>query len=50
MEEDRAFREYLESHGYDTSKMGFADEGETWSRDSLHDEKDVDTKEPVAAA
>ncbi|KAH9046851.1 MFS Git1p-related glycerophosphoinositol and glycerophosphocholine permease [Lactarius hengduanensis] len=50
VEEDRAFREYLESHGYDTSRMGFVEEGEEWSEESLHEkEKDVEIKEPVAA-
>lgn len=49
VEEDRAFREYLESHGYDTSRMGFVEEGDEWSQESIH-EKDVETKEPVAAA
>ncbi|KAH9949958.1 major facilitator superfamily domain-containing protein [Amylocystis lapponica] len=36
--EDRAFREYLEAHGYDTSQMGTGEETETWSTSS---EKDV---------
>jgi hypothetical protein len=49
VEEDRAFREYLESHGYDTSRMGFVEEGDSWSQDSLR-EKDDETKEAVAAA
>ena len=49
MEEDRAFREYLESHGYDTSRMGFVEEDDSLSQDSLH-EKDDKTKEAVAAA
>ena len=49
IEEDRAFRAYLESHGYDTSKMGFVEEGDSWSQDSFH-EKDVETKEPIPAA
>ncbi|KAH9050936.1 major facilitator superfamily domain-containing protein [Lactarius deliciosus] len=53
VEEDRAFREYLESHGYDTSRMGFVEEGEEWSEESLHEkdveQKDVEIKEPVAA-
>ncbi|KAI0302380.1 major facilitator superfamily domain-containing protein [Multifurca ochricompacta] len=30
LEEDKAFREYLESHGYDTSKMGFVEEDVFW--------------------
>lgn len=49
IEEDRAFREYLESHGYDTSKMGFVDEGDSWSQDSDH-EKDAEAKEPIPPA
>ena len=40
-QEDILFREYLEAHGYDTSKMGFADQGEEWSQESLP-EKDAD--------
>jgi len=40
IEEDRKFREYLEEHGYDTSKMGFKDDSE-WSQESLP-EKDAD--------
>ena len=46
-EEDRVFREYLEAHGYDTSKMGFRDEGDNWSQRSLP-EKEADTKETDA--
>jgi MFS family permease len=41
VEEDRLFREYLEAHGYDTSKMGFVDPDDEWSQDSLP-EKDAD--------
>jgi len=44
MEEDMLFREYLEAHGYDTSRMGFRDEGDDWSQQSLP-EKEADTKE-----
>ncbi|TFY82135.1 hypothetical protein EWM64_g1879 [Hericium alpestre] len=43
-EEDAAFRQYLEAHGWDTSRMGLADAGETWSQDSLPEkekEKDI---------
>jgi hypothetical protein len=40
VEEDRSFREYLEAHGYDTSKMGFTDDDE-WSQGSLP-EKDAE--------
>jgi hypothetical protein len=43
VEEDRIFREYLEAHGYDTSKMGFVEEGDEWSEASMH-EKDTNTK------
>ena len=49
VEEDRAFREYLESHGYDTSRMGFVEEDDSLSQDSLH-EKVVKTKKAVATA
>jgi hypothetical protein len=45
--EDRAFREYLEAHGYDTSKMGFAEEGDTWSETS-DPEKAKETEMTVA--
>jgi len=38
------FREYLEAHGYDTSRMGFRDEDDNWSQQSLP-EKEADTKE-----
>ena len=47
--EDIEFRKYLENHGYDTSKMGFVDEGDDWSQDSLH-EKDAEVTEPNPAA
>ena len=40
-QEDRLFREYLEAHDYDTSKMGFVDEDDEWSQASLP-EKDKD--------
>jgi len=43
LEEDRLFREYLQAHGYDISRMGFKDDDEL-SQQSLP-EKDVDTKE-----
>ena len=43
VEEDRIFREYLEAHGYDTSRMGFVEEGDEWSEASMH-EKDTNTK------
>jgi len=43
LEEDRIFREYLEAHGYDTSKMGFVEEGDEWSEASMQ-EKDTNTK------
>jgi hypothetical protein len=49
IEEDRAFREYLESHGYDTSRMGFVDEGDSLSQDSVQ-EKDAEAKEPIPIA
>ncbi|KAI9508538.1 major facilitator superfamily domain-containing protein [Russula earlei] len=50
VEEDAKFREYLESHGYDTSKMGFVEEeGEEWSRASQF-EKDADVKATEAEA
>jgi hypothetical protein len=49
VKEDRAFREYLESHGYDTSTMGFVEEGDSWSQEPLH-EKVVETKEAVPVA
>jgi hypothetical protein len=42
-EEDRQFREYLEAHGYDTSTMGFKEEGDDWS-EQLPPEKEDDTK------
>jgi hypothetical protein len=38
-EEDRAFREYLEANGYDTSTMGFVEEGDTWSEASVPEKK-----------
>jgi len=47
VEEDTLFREYLEAHGYDTSRMGFRDEGDDWSQQSLP-EKEADTKEADA--
>ncbi|KZT00832.1 metabolite transporter [Laetiporus sulphureus 93-53] len=40
VEEDRLFREYLEAHGFDTSKMGLIETTETWSEDTPS-EKDV---------
>lgn len=40
VKEDGLFREYLEAHGYDTSKMGFVEEGDDWSLP----EKEDDTK------
>jgi len=43
LEEDRLFREYLQAHGYDISRMGFKDDDEL-SQQSLP-EKDADTKE-----
>jgi hypothetical protein len=43
VEEDRIFREYLEANGYDTSRMGFADEGDSWSEASAGEKAD-DTK------
>ncbi|KAI0261254.1 metabolite transporter [Gloeopeniophorella convolvens] len=46
IEEDKAFREYLESNGYDTTQMGFAEEGDSWSQDSIP-EKETDVKEVV---
>jgi hypothetical protein len=47
-QEDRAFREYLEEHGYDTSKMGLLrGEGEVESLEekspSEGDERNVST-------
>jgi len=47
VKEDMLFREYLEAHGYDTSRMGFRDEGDDWSQQSLP-EKEDDTKEADA--
>ena len=47
IEEDRVFREYLEANGYDTSKMGFVEEGDTWSEASVP-EKNIDTKVTAA--
>ena len=41
MEEDRLFREYLETHGYDTSQMGFVDPGDEWSQSSLPEKEDI---------
>ncbi|KAI0251158.1 metabolite transporter [Lactifluus subvellereus] len=49
LEEDRVFREYLEANGYDTSKMGFVEEGDTWSEASVT-EKNIDTKVTVGGA
>ena len=46
-DEDRAFREYLEAHGYDTSKMGFVDESDAWSETSIP-EKTEETKMTTA--
>lgn len=40
-EEDRLFREYLEAHGYDTSRMGFVDPEDEWSQASLPEKEDV---------
>jgi hypothetical protein len=40
VEEDGLFRQYLEAHGYDTSGMGFVDEGDDWSQN----EKEADIK------
>jgi len=42
VEEDRLFREYLEAHGYDTSRMGFADPGDEWSQESLPEKEDAE--------
>ncbi|KAH9976201.1 metabolite transporter [Lactifluus volemus] len=47
LEEDREFREYLEANGYDTSRMGFVDEGDAWSEASVVEKVD-DTKETAA--
>jgi len=47
IEEDRVFREYLEANGYDTSKMGFVEEGDTWSEASVP-EKNIDIKVTAA--
>ncbi len=41
VEEDRLFREYLEVHGYDTSRMGFVDPEGEWSQESLPEKEDV---------
>lgn len=41
VEEDRLFREYLEAHGYDTSRMGFVDPEDEWSQESLPEKEDV---------
>jgi hypothetical protein len=41
VEEDRLFREYLEAHGYDTSRMGFVDPEDDWSQGSLPEKEDV---------
>ena len=41
VEEDRLFREYLEAHGYDTSKMGFVDPENEGSQESLPEKEDV---------
>ena len=49
VEEDGLFRQYLEAHGYDTSKMGFVEEGEEWSQKSLP-EKEADTDMKVTEA
>lgn len=42
VEEDRVFREYLEAHGYDTSRMGFVDPGDEWSQESLPEKEDIE--------
>jgi hypothetical protein len=47
-QEDRAFREYLEEHGYDTSKMGLlraeSEVGSLQEKDpSVSDEGNVNT-------
>jgi hypothetical protein len=47
-EEDRLFREYLETHGYDTSRMGFVDPEVEWSQESLPEKEDI--KEEVAGS
>ncbi|KAI0282810.1 metabolite transporter [Russula aff. rugulosa BPL654] len=47
-EEDRLFREYLETHGYDTSTMGFVDPEVEWSQESLPEKEDI--KEEVAGS
>lgn len=49
VEEDRLFREYLEANGYDTSKMGFVEEGDDWSQQSLP-EKEAEAETKVADA
>jgi hypothetical protein len=41
VEEDRLFREYLEAHGYDISKMGFVDPEVEWSQESLPEKEDI---------
>jgi hypothetical protein len=41
VEEDRLFREYLEAHGYDTSRMGFVDPEDEWSQESVPEKEDV---------
>lgn len=44
--EDVNFREYLASHGYDTSKMGLGSTGEISSEENVA----VDTKQSVTAS
>jgi len=45
--EDRLFREYLEAHGYDTSRMGFKDPDDEWSQESLPEKDAADTQEGI---
>jgi hypothetical protein len=47
LEEDRVFREYLEAHGYDTSRMGFTDPDDDMSQGSLPEKDEAYIQEEI---